>query len=100
MNARRLFAVVSGQALFDVGAVTDLAHLAIVDDIDSRSDLFLHDGVDGRLQPLVKCRLIVRFALIPRDEQFEQVIGARKTAGVSCQYAVAANLHGGVLSIR
>src|SRR5581483_877959 len=90
----------TSQAIFDIGRVTDLPGLAVIDDIDSTLDLFSHHVAYRLLHFLLESGLVPQLALVLRVQHRHQFIRSRQTASVSRENTVSATFHNGTLFFR
>ena len=81
------------EPVLDVGGITRLAHLAVVDDVDTGGCLLAHDLGHRVGHALRQCRGIDRHAFFLGVHHFDQVVRPRQAAGVGGQKAVGAALH-------
>ncbi len=72
----------AGQALLDIGRVSDLAELAVADHRYARLDLSGHGILHRRLNLLIEFGHVIRLAVISRKEQRNQLIAPGQTADV------------------
>ena len=77
--ARRM-AAEAREALYDVGRIADLAHLAVADDRDPGLDLPLHRLVDSLLHHAVELGLVICLALVAGEQQRNEFGAARQAA--------------------
>ena len=77
-----------GQPVLDVGGVARLGHLAVVDEIDARLDLFLNHRGDGLADLRRQGGALDRNAFLLGEHRPDQIIGTRQAAGVGGQKAV------------
>ena len=76
------FSAESRQTVLHIGGIGGLGHLAVVDDAHPGIDLAAHDLGDRRGDPTLECLTVDRDAVADRPHQLDEVIGARKAAGV------------------
>jgi hypothetical protein len=72
----------TGQPVLDVGGVARLRHLAVVDEIDARVDLFLYHLGNGRADPGRQCGAVDRHPFLLGKHRPDQIIRPRQAAGV------------------
>ena len=97
-RARHLGDFEAGEAVAHVGRVADLAHLAIADDIHAGVHLAEGHFADGAGHHGVEFGLVVILPAVLGEELVDDVLGARHAADVGGEDALAALLHGNVLS--
>ena len=93
VDERVALAAESAQSILDVRRVTRLAHLAVVDHVDARFGLLLHDLLDRRRHALRECGSVDRHALLLREHRPDQVLGPRQAPGVGGQKSFGASMH-------
>ena len=83
----------TGETVLDIGGVAGLRHLAVVDDVDARPGLLVHDllhrGANARAERLV----IDRHALLLGVHHAHEILRPRQAAGVSGEKALGAAPH-------
>src|SRR4029077_13680045 len=82
-----------GQPVGDIGRVTRLRHLAVIDDVDARLGLAADDVENGLAgQPLELC-LVVGLALVLGDEEPAQFGRPGQTSDMGGKNTILARLH-------
>ena len=83
----------AAEALVDIGDEARLAHLAVVDDIDTNIDLFA-DNVRHRFtHARIVLRIVDLFAAATRDVHRVKIRRARQTANMGRENPISAALH-------
>jgi hypothetical protein len=93
VDERVALAAEAGEAILDVGRVARLAHLAVVDDVDARGHLLLHDLLDRRRDARVERRHVDRDALLAREHRADEIFRPGQAARVGGQESLGASLH-------
>ena len=83
----------AGEAVFHVRRIARLRHLAVVDEVDPRLGLLLHDLRHCRAHARGQGRRVDRDPLLLRIHDADQVVRARQAAGVRRQKPVGAVDH-------
>ena len=83
----------SGHPVEDVIGPARLAVFTVVDDVDARFDLLLHD-IHGRLAQRLLVACLLLWLLLRRGGVVEELCGSDQAADVSCQNAIGATCHG------
>ena len=83
----------SVEPLGRVGDETWLAHFAVADDIETGRDLLFHAICHRLANALRECGIVDRLAILARQHQFKQIVGARQAADMRGQYAVGTEFH-------
>src|SRR4029077_20894151 len=68
------------QPLIDVGNKTDLAHLAVADDIDAGLGLLTYAGIDRRLDACIDCQVVDRLAGLTLLKHLDQIGRTRQAS--------------------
>lgn len=83
----------TGEPVFDVRGVADLARLAIAHHVDAGRNLPLDVGIDGVPHRAVEVRTIVRLAALLTHEPVYDCRAAGEAADVCGENAIGAELH-------
>ena len=81
------------EAILYVRGIAGLRHFAVVDQIDTRSNLFLDDLQHGLAHKCAKRLPVHGHAFLPGVHHPDEIIRARQAAGVGGQKSIVAALH-------
>jgi hypothetical protein len=84
------FALETGQAIFDIRRVANLADLAVIDNVDAMLELHLDDLQHCLAHTCVQDRAVVERPRIMAIQQLDQIIGSRQAARMAGENAVGA----------
>ena len=90
---RAAFIGKAGQAIVHIGGVTDLAGLAVADDIDADIDLPLDDVQHGLPNATIELHGVESPAVLAFFEQMQHRVAPRQAADMRCQNSLLARFH-------